>query len=354
MVARIPTVVGELDPPLQPERLAVLCCRWNRNRLLEIQVFGAAIVGDLVRPGRQQHFFAVGAVNLGVEEKVRGQPPRLRRIDAAAVVADDELTGGGLAVVVEHRQLHPHGRLALKQDRHFIAEAGVLRPLADVEPDRRLALALVAAVERHHAVFERQARQLGYQRLLVERQDVQPAIGYVLGPHGRPRCGAVRRAGVERLCVGAGRLERGGYATFVVNFHEEYPPALLDQLRFRRTAGDLHAALGVDVHAGEAAGVEHLLNRRDCLLAVHVAHCLFQRRLLGSRQRLAHEVERVGHALGLLFQRLRLHTRNQRQLVRRGPRSPACEQHCNHHSAEHAAPPTDFRDQRTRYLEPAR
>ena len=202
----------------------------NGDRLFEIEIFRPAVVGDFILAGRQQHFFAVGPVNLIVEEEVGREPPRLRRIDAAVLVAKDELPGRRRAVVVEDRQLHAHGRLALEEDRHFVAKADVLRSLADVEADRRFALALVAAVDLHDAIFEVEAGELGDERLIVEHLDVHPAVGHVFGLHGRLRIGAAGGASVERRGVGTGRPQVGGHAAFVVDLDEEDAPALLDEL----------------------------------------------------------------------------------------------------------------------------
>ena len=64
------------------------------------------------------------------------------------------------AVVVADREPDRDGRADVEQDRHLAAEAEVLGPLADVEADRRLALARLAAVEQGQGVLDPQAAQV--------------------------------------------------------------------------------------------------------------------------------------------------------------------------------------------------
>ena len=67
--------------------------------------------------------------------------------------------------------------LDVEQDRHLAAEAEVLRPLADVEADRRLALAGLAAVDKQDGVLDLQAAQVRRHRLVGEHLHVEEALG---------------------------------------------------------------------------------------------------------------------------------------------------------------------------------
>ena len=67
----------------------------------------------------------------------------------------------GLPSKSRDRQLDRDGRPDVEQDRHLAAEAEVLRPLADVEAERRLALAGLAAVDQGDRVLDLQAAQVG-------------------------------------------------------------------------------------------------------------------------------------------------------------------------------------------------
>ena len=53
-------------------------------------------------PGGQRDGFAIGAIDLRVEEEVRRQPLGLRRVDALPLVSDQERSGRWLIVEIEH------------------------------------------------------------------------------------------------------------------------------------------------------------------------------------------------------------------------------------------------------------
>ncbi len=89
--------------------------------------------------------FAVGPVDLVVEEKIGSQPAGRIWIDASQLVADDECRRCRLPVESLTPSTTFDRRQTVKQNRHAIAEAQVLRPLADVEADARLALPRVPA-----------------------------------------------------------------------------------------------------------------------------------------------------------------------------------------------------------------
>ncbi len=76
---------------------------------------------------------AVFAIDLIVEEEVGSQPAGGVRVDASERIPDDEGGRRSRAVVVLHAESHLHGRHAVEQHRHGVAEADVLRALADVE-----------------------------------------------------------------------------------------------------------------------------------------------------------------------------------------------------------------------------
>ena len=101
----------------------------------------------------------------------------------ARLVAEREPADGRLAVEVGDRELHRDGRLHVEQHRHFAAEAEVLGPLADVEADRRLALAGLAAVDQGDGVLDLQAAEAVRHRRRGEHLDLEePArLRVVLG-----------------------------------------------------------------------------------------------------------------------------------------------------------------------------
>jgi len=76
-------------------------------------------------------------------------------------------------------KLHLAGRQTIEQHIHIIAIADVLRPLAHIERNLRLALAGVAAVELDDPVLKSQPAQLLAQGLFVVHLHVQPKLGRV-------------------------------------------------------------------------------------------------------------------------------------------------------------------------------
>ena len=90
VVAGIPALLREVDPPLELEPLVLLGPASHHQFPAVWQVFRAAGPGDLVGAGWEQQVLPTAAVDLGMEEEVGGEPPTLRRVDAATRVADQE------------------------------------------------------------------------------------------------------------------------------------------------------------------------------------------------------------------------------------------------------------------------
>ncbi|MFO0002651.1 MAG: hypothetical protein ACK559_16110, partial [bacterium] len=183
--------------------------------------------------GRQAHRLAVVAVDLRVEEEVRGQALGLGREDMAAVVGDEQRRGRGLAVLVEHPEPHRVGRTAGEERVDLAAESEVLRALTDIEDQLGLAPARIPRIELHQPVLHRQAPQLGPERRGLHQGPVEPAVGH----------------GVGRRSMQAGRLraadpKRGGGPGLVVDLDQEGGPAGLGEHRRGRAGRGLHAHLG--------------------------------------------------------------------------------------------------------------
>src|SRR5262245_52726019 len=111
------------------------------------------------------HRFSIRTIDLIVEKEIGGQAPRWIRIDPPELVADDEGGRCRLAVVIGHLERHFHRRQALEQNRYRVAEADILRPLADVEAQFGFALPNFPAVQLEDAIFETEPRQLFFERL---------------------------------------------------------------------------------------------------------------------------------------------------------------------------------------------
>ena len=136
-----------------------------------------------------------------------------------------------------------------EQNIHFVAEAQVLRALADVESELGFALAGVARVESKDSVFKLQSREPLLHGLAVHHPEVQEFHGDLIGARPGKLPG-----------VGAGSAQHGRDARLVFDFHQEHAPALLDELGLRRPLPYFHSAFGIDVHAHQAIAVEDLLH----------------------------------------------------------------------------------------------
>ena len=166
VVAGEPAAQRRLDPAFEAEIFAVRChAGRDRDRRPLHPVFGATGELNGVIPGGKRDRLAVGPVDLIVEEEVGGETTGGIGMDAAEPVAEHERRGCRSAVVVTDAEGHRHRRKTFKEDRDGGPEAEILRPLADVEPERRLALPGVAGMELKDAVFEGEPRQLVFQRL---------------------------------------------------------------------------------------------------------------------------------------------------------------------------------------------
>ena len=262
---------------------------------------------------RQFLRLAVGAIDLRVKGEVRRQPLGLRRIDQARLVADDEHGRGRLIVLVADMKRYLARRKAFKQQVHLVAITDVLCALADVESDLALAFAGVAAVELNDPVFQGQAAQHRLQGLHIEHLQVQPELGGTFGS-GPLAPGAVLIIRnvffpgriVDRLGVAAYGSQLGRDAGFVVHLDQELPPALLDQFRFGRPGGDLHARLRVDVHAGQTILVEHALDGFGGFIRVGLSVRRIQRDFVRSTERCPEIIGRFDHAPDLRDEWLQL------------------------------------------------
>src|SRR5215831_1892906 len=157
VIARIPAVFRRIDPAVELEREFVgpvsLVGEFTRMR----QVFGTARVLHGVVAGRQLDGLTVGTIDLRLEEEIGREPFGGVGIEAVQAVADLEGRRRWPAVFIFDTQRDLAGGERRKQDRDVVAEADVLRALADVEADLGGALARVAATDFEDRVFEREA-----------------------------------------------------------------------------------------------------------------------------------------------------------------------------------------------------
>ena len=151
-----------------------------------------------------------------------------------------------------------------EEDRRVVAEADVLRALTDVDSERCLALSGVTAVELQDAVFDGESGERRQERRLVERLQIEPAVGDVarrdrlLRPRVHAESAAPAREDAQRLR--ARDAQGRGHAGLVAHLDEKRAPALLDELGTRAPLRDVDAALGIDVDVEEAVAVEDLLD----------------------------------------------------------------------------------------------
>src|SRR5262249_18509909 len=150
---------GQVDPSLELERIEVTLGPRHVDGPRLGLVLGPA--GELDPEGArgQGHGLAALAVDLRVEEEIGGQAAAGRGINAAQGVAEDEGGHARPSVLVPDVEDDRDGRLAVEEDVDVAAEAQVLRPLADVEADLRLALPGVPAIDLDDAIFDAEARE---------------------------------------------------------------------------------------------------------------------------------------------------------------------------------------------------
>ena len=281
-----------VNPPLD---LEIEALRGLRNRDLARLLHGlrTAIELDNVIALRQTNRLAIHAIDLRMKREVRREALGLRGVDAALRVANDEAGGARLVVFVLHTERDFRRGQTGEKQIHLVAKTDVLRALADVETNLRLALAGVAAVELHEAILDGEAAERGPERLGIVSAEVEPEVGEL--ERGRLALLAAqlvggRRGGadvVDGLRVRTDSGERRGGAGFVRDLHEELPPAVLHQLRLRVARRDLHAHLGVDVDAEERVAVEGLLELHDGGGVVGRFHRGFHRHLVRCAERRA-------------------------------------------------------------------
>ncbi len=192
-------------------------------------VLRAARELDLIGSRRQRDRLAALAVDLGMEEEIRREPAAGRRINPPHPVAKDERGHRRPAVVVADVEDHGHRRIAREEDVDVAPETQVLRPLADVEADPRLALAGVAAVDLDDPVLEAQSGERTLERTVVEHGHIGPALDEIGGTDRRLRLGLAGRLLVDRSGVGAFGDQLGRDAGLVVNLDQEHRPAVLHQ-----------------------------------------------------------------------------------------------------------------------------
>ena len=144
-------------------------------------VFRAAGNRDAECAGRQADALAVRAVDLRLEEEVGRQTLGDVRIDAFLIVAHEETGRRRLPVLVLHAQADGMRRRRGEQHLDVVAEADILRALADAESEDRGSLPGVAAVDLQDRVLDRESREARAHRRPVDRSRSPPSVR-VLAP----------------------------------------------------------------------------------------------------------------------------------------------------------------------------
>jgi hypothetical protein len=283
---------------------------------------GLAVVGDrdplpdrlVLRPparehrqvaGGEQDDPAVAPVDLLLEEEIGGEPLGLGRVDVVRPVEEGEPGRRRGPVGVSDGQPDGDGRPDFEEDRGLAPEAEVLRPLADVEPDRRLAAARLTAVEQRQGVLDLQAAQPGRKRrigehLRLEEPLLRPAAVLVVDEGelvlpGHAQLGDPR---VDRPGLRAADPEGLRDRAFVEHLDDDRRVPCLLEHRRRRPPGDLDARLGVDRDDEQDVRVDEALDRPS-------VRGLFEPVGDLGRQRPAQEPQRLGQPPRVRRQRLR-------------------------------------------------
>src|SRR5437868_5394124 len=86
-------------------------------------------------------------------------------MDAARSILEREMSSRRRAVVVEDMESHRDSGLDVEKDGHLPTRGEILRRVANVEPDRRLALPGLGAIDQGHEILDTEAVQpLGHGR----------------------------------------------------------------------------------------------------------------------------------------------------------------------------------------------
>src|SRR5690242_12003781 len=97
------------------------------------QILRTSGVQHVVIAVGQLYGFAIGPVDLRLEEKVGGEPFRGIRIQPVQTVSDLERRHGRTAVLILDPQRNLAGWKGIKENRDVIAETDILGTLADIE-----------------------------------------------------------------------------------------------------------------------------------------------------------------------------------------------------------------------------
>ena len=91
-----------------------------------------------------------------------------------------------------------------------------------------------------------------------------------------------------------------------MDFHEELPPAFLDEFRFRGSRRDFHARLRIDVHAEQTILVEHALDGLAGFIGIGLIEGRFQRLLVHHAEGCSQIISCFNHPSDLRDERLQL------------------------------------------------
>ena len=91
-----------------------------------------------------------------------------------------------------------------------------------------------------------------------------------------------------------------------MDFHEELPPAFLDEFRFRGSRRDFHARLRVDAHAEQTILVEHALDSLAGFIGVGLFEGRFQCLLVLRAEGCSQIIRGFNHTPDLRDKRLQL------------------------------------------------
>jgi hypothetical protein len=203
-------------------------------------------------------------VRLKVE--IGGEPFRLRRIDVAVRVSEQQFGGRRRTIGVAHVELDAAGLTDVEQYGDLSPETNVLIALGHIEADRGFAFARFAAVDQRDRILDGQATEVRRHGRRGEHLDMQEAIGRLTAVFIFPQVflllplhAQFGDTGINRAGLGTGDPQAFGDGALVDDLDDDRGETCLLQDCRRRTTLNLHSRFRIDRHDEQCVWIKQPL-----------------------------------------------------------------------------------------------